>query len=283
MTESIEPQASEPTESTESTDAAPPPAPPGALREYIEQETATNQKSAKFGIIMFAILAIFVFGYFMVLRHMMKEIVQPRNLAMAMVTTIDAQLPTATQALEDNIKTALPNMVKNTMDTVVERSIPQMGQYGERYLDENSAALADFTSNVGDEVFVKIVSQSAADYRKQKPEGMETDKAQVVAHLKKSIGDKLSTGFDTKMAEELKAAEEGKGGEETAAVKLHKSRKALDNINTKLEKLASGENLTRKDQVHRRILGAWWGYMKKSQTANASEPEKPEQEEEPSN
>ena len=253
-------------------EAGPPTSEVEILSTHLAAESAANEKSAKMGTIMFAILAVFVFGYFMLLKSLMKEVVQERNLAQTIVHAAESQLPVITKTVEESIAGALPQMVSSTIGGVVDDSVPQLRKYSQTYLEKFGTQLGDFAGQIGDEVFVDIVAKERKNIKENMPEGLETDKRKLVAHLKGAVTTQMRDGLDQRMEQHLASAKDKPGsGDESAAVKLHKSQTSLNNINKRLTKLAAAKDLSRKDQVTKRIVGAWWGWLRKSQTANASD------------
>lgn len=246
---------------------APPPAggamptPGDVVEEYLWAEVVQNEKSFKMGVILFAVLILIVIAYFTWMRSMLKEILQPQSIARTVVSTIETQLPAATKAFQDGVTKAMPQLVTFVSEEVVNRGIPQMGKEGTKYLDQHAQATAEFTSGAGSEVFRSLLQ----DYKKQQggktleggAEGPQTDD-QLAAGLEATVTENLRTKLDAKL-EDSKDTED----RESAAYKLHRSRNALRNIDHKLNELADSENPNRKQQMHKRIIGAWWGWVKK--------------------
>ncbi len=246
------------------------------LADYLKAETEDNLKSAKYGTIMFAILVVVVFGYFQWLKSALNDVMQPEALAISLVHEIDNKIPTMTESLETNIKDVLPRVAKYTMDTVVDKSIPAMRMQAEDYLGKHSDSLVEFTSQMGDEVFVAVLRQKRDEIKAKNPaEGLEPDKAKLVTDLKAAIKLEMTSGLNQKLTE----GSEEDADQESAAAKLQKSQVALRNINARLNALAENNDPNRTQALNKRIIGAWWNWLQKSQTANASEPENPEQEE----
>lgn len=238
------------------------------LREYIEAETQQNLKSAKIGIIMFTILVLVILIYFQILKSMLKEVVQPRELARTGVSLLESNIPDVVSGLESGIRDALPQVVKYTVDTVVDEAIPRMRKTAQGYLDQHSAALADFASQAGDEVFVKILSETRKDWQSRVPPqdaGGSDSGESMAASLEAAIQLNMKNRLTAKMNEEVDSRDP-----ESAAVKLHQSAMALRNINARLNQLADNKGLNREQGLQRRIIGAWWGWMQKTNAGSGA-------------
>ena len=95
-----------------------------------------------------------------------------------------------------------------------------------------------------------------------KPEGAGTAPAKeaIVASLKKTLKLQLQTDLEKRLEESANSPDG-----ESAAAKLHKSAAALRSINDKLNALAdTGADGDRKTAMNRKIITAWWGWLRKS-------------------
>jgi hypothetical protein len=238
------------------------------LREYVEAEIDDNKKGARYGTIMFVILCLVMAGYFAWLRAMLEEAVEPRALARVAVQVIDDQIPVATRSLADNIREALPRIAAYTVNTVVDNSIPEMSKHATGFLTEHSRALSEFAAFTGHEIFVRVLREKRDEIKRSNPtQGMPLTAAQLVMALEAGLPITLERELTMKMSEEVAKDSD----RESAAVKLHKSAQSLRNINARLNVLAEGGMGTRQDQVSKKIIGAWWSWLRNSQTANASD------------
>ncbi len=238
------------------------------LREYLESEIEENVKGARYGTIMFVILCLVVFGYFRWLRGALEEVVQPTTLARTVVTEVDRQIPVFTQSMTDGIRDELPKIAKFAIDTVIDNSIPAMRKNAVGFLEEHARSLSEFASFTGHEIFVRVLREKRDEIRKQNPvEGAPMTADQIVTALNANMKLTLSKQLTISMAEEV----DSNANEDSVAIKLHKSAQSLRNINAKLNELADSEGGSRNDVMSKRIIGAWWSWLRTSHLANQQE------------
>lgn len=230
------------------------------LSEYLQAETDQNEKSFKLGIILFTVLTLVIVGYFWAIRVMIGELITPESITTIAVQVVDDNLPVAQDSIEGSIKGVIPDVVKFTMDAVIDKSVPTMRGKAERYLSDHAGSLAMYTSDVTGDAFVSILKKNRDTF---KPDEVPTKQA-IVASLKASMKIELAADLQTRLEE---SADSPDG--ESAAHKLHKSAAALRNINAKLNSLAAmDEGGDRKTKMNKKIVGAWWGWLRNSRVGN---------------
>jgi hypothetical protein len=236
------------------------------VRTYLQGETAANQQSFKFGLIIFGILILFVIVLFSWYRSMLKEFTEPKTLARTLVGTIEIELPNATQAFEESVEKVLPKVVTFVMDSVVSKGVPQMRKHAEGYLNDHATAMAEFASTTGTDMFRVLLrenrqSMKVASYPEATPEPDV-----LVASLESTVKLGLPGKLDLHLQESENTVDA-----ESAAYKLHKTRRALLNINAKLNELADADSSTRSQGMQKRIIGAWWSWLRGSGGRAAAE------------
>ena len=239
------------------------------LRAHLEAEVAASQKNAKTSMIMFAILVVFVIGYFMWLRAMLKEVMEPNALARVGITMIEDNLDPLINTMKGQITASFPGLVKNATEYVTVQALPQAGQYAKTHMDDQAENLGIFCKELGNDVFVSTLASAKDDITSQvRPP--DTDGAaraeQVAASLEATVQGRMRTGFDSKMraclpGDQDQAERPLHCDEESAAMKFQKASQALRTISAKLTQLANNDNPNREQQVQRRLIGAWWSFV----------------------
>ena len=220
------------------------------LREYLESEIAAGKKSFRLSIALFVILGALTLTYFQWFKAEVEPFLQPEELAEFTVSEARRNLPKVVDDAGNALITALPMMIRDAMDSVMETTLPMLRKESAGWMRSESRKIAAVGTGAVSTVFEQIVEAKKAELL----EASGADPGQFVPGIRLN---ELSRLVEIEAAKEYNTVPE-----ETLGRKLDKGAMALRNINTNLKELADGKNLSRKDALGKRLISVWWTMLK---------------------
>lgn len=258
-------------------------------RDYLRKELEETQRSFRTGVWAMAVLSVLILGYFQWLRVQLAEILLPQNIAEVMVSEVRRSLPGARDALKENLRKAAPEVVAFVTEQVTDEAIPMVRESAEAVFREYARELAGF----GREAVVKVFSEVIRDHKaelarkgqhhtgaltgllNQREAARRSGKAVEEGAYVEVSGEEIDTGAIAKRLSKYVSSELGSRlndvPEETLRQKLDESMKALRNINDQLKRLARKRDISREDQMGKRLITTWWTFLNRGDLPETTE------------
>ena len=134
-----------------------------------------------------------------------------------------------------------------------------MRRHAEGYLNDHATAMADFATTTGTDMFRVLLRENRQRMKSASNPEATPEPDVLVASLESTVKLGMPGKLDLRLQES-----ENDVDAESAAYKLHKTRRALLNINAKLNELADSDSVTRSQGMQKRIIGAWWSWLRGS-------------------
>ncbi|MCG3172705.1 MAG: hypothetical protein GMKNLPBB_00860 [Myxococcota bacterium] len=209
-------------------------------RTYLEQETTAAERSFRVALIAFAIVAIVILIYFAWMKSMIKEAIQPENLAVTVVGAVRGNLPEVRKNVQEEFSEALPGMIQQFADSLLQQGIPMVRTMGVDMFKDFSGELIKFSSNAANQVFESVLKSDSNNLRKQ----LKTNPAAIELAIANEMGSAMKTALQS-----------------DAGAGLSKSLVALKNINAKLQAMAKKQGGTKQEELGRKLISSWWSYL----------------------
>lgn len=214
--------------------------------QYLKDELAKAQRSYRNTLIAMGAIVVVVFGYFQWLKSEVRTVLDPPVLAEFMVNEMRAGLPDASTALKENLRNNAPEMVRFVLHGVVDNVLPMVRDEFQRNLRDYSREVTTIgTAGVmtAFEEVVRTHKESAVRAGQADPNLIA---AELSEHMKAELAKRVSTAED---------------GGESLQEKLDHSVVALRRINDHLKTLARKRNLSREDEMGKRLITTWWTFL----------------------
>lgn len=224
------------------------------VSQYLEGELAEHQRSFKLGVVAMILVSILIVGYFQWLKGAVAEMIAPQNIATLMVSEVKRNLPTARDAMEQNLKKAAPEVITFIADSVMDEALPMVTQAARALFRDYSRELTNFGTLAASQVFEGIVTDHKVELAKSK----ETAEAGFYSP------DKIAAGLNGLIEGELGRRMNDRP-EESVGTKLDESLNALKNINRHLGELAHKKKTTREEDLGRKLITTWWTFLNQSE------------------
>lgn len=232
-----------------------------STKEYLELEIVQAERAFRVGLITLTIICAVLIAYFQWMKVQVREITNPSNMATLAVSEVRRQLPGARDALEQQLKLATPEIIRYVANRVLNESVPMMRRGVEALFREYSREITHFGVEASAKIFESLVKENKDELKAR---------ASIASGLFTS--DNFVREFDRVIQTEL-----GKRltdtPTESASFMLSRSLVALNNINARLQQMASSKNMTRHDELGRKLITTWWTLLQKVEVEN-SESEK---------
>lgn len=220
------------------------------LKGYLESEIASAKKSVILSAILFALIGVLVVGYFHWFKAEVEPFLEPAELAEFTVSEARRNLPAVVDRAGKSLNAALPLMIRDAMEGVLDTTIPMLRLESEKWMRSQARGIAAVGTGAVATAFEEIVVAKRAELLKHSG----SDPAQYFPAVRL---DELSNFVSKEASKEYNSVPE-----ETLGQKLEKGASALRNINHSLKTLAEGENFSRKDVLGKRLISVWWTMLK---------------------
>ena len=220
------------------------------LKRYLETQIAEGKKSVIASSVLFILVAILTVSYFQWFKAEVEPFLEPDELAEFTVSEARRNLPTVVDNAGNALITALPVMIRDAMDGVMETTLPMLRKESTGWMRTESRRIA----GVGSEAVSTAFEQIVIGKRGELKAAADSEPGQFIPGVRL---DALSRFVEMEAAKKYNVVPE-----ETLGQKLDKGASALRNINTRLKELAAGKDLTRKDALGKRFISVWWTMLK---------------------
>mgnify|MGYP001409176552 CR=1 FL=1 len=227
-------------------------------KEYLELEISQAERSYRVGVVTLCIICAFLVAYFQWLKSQVREITSPTNLATLAVSEVRRQLPGARDALEQQLTLAAPEIIRYVADKVVNESVPLMRQGIEGLFRDFSKEITLYGVEASAKVFETLVVDSKDDLRERISVGPG-----------RFTSDNFVEGLDRIIQQEL-GQRLTDTPVESANFAMSRSLVALNNINARLQEMATTKNMSRHDELGRRLISTWWTLLQRSEAEDSA-------------
>jgi len=226
-------------------------------KEYLELEIAQAERAFRVGVVTLCILCVLLVSYFHWLKSQVREITSPTNLATLAVSEVRRHLPGARDALEQELKIATPEIIRYVGNKLVTESVPMLREGVEALFREFSRELTLYGVEAATKVFEALVKDNKDELRTRAsvaPGQFTSDN--YVRNLDRIIQNELGQRLtDTPV--------------ESASFMMSRSLVALNNINSRLQEMASTNKLSRHDELGRKLITTWWTLLQRTEAENS--------------
>ena len=226
-------------------------------KDYLELETAQAERSFRVGLITLALIGVMLIAYFQWLKVQVREITNPTNMATLAVSEVRRQLPGARDALEQQLKIATPEIIRYVADRVLNESVPMMRQGVEALFRQYSREITHFGVEASAKVFESLVKDNKDEL-----------KARASIAPGQFTSDNFVTELDRVIQNEL-GRRLTDTPTESASFMMSRSLVALNNINARLQQIASTKNMSRHDELGRKLITTWWTLLQRPEVENS--------------
>ena len=220
------------------------------LKQYLENEISEGKKSVLASLILFIILGAMTVIYFQWFKAEVEPFLEPDEIAEFTVSEARRNLPAVVDNAGNALVTALPVMIRDAMDGVMETTLPMLREESTGWMRSESRRIAGIGSSAVSTAFEQIVVCKRGELKAM----ADTEPGQFIPGVRL---DELSRLVEMEAAKKYNSVPE-----ETLGQKLDKGASALRNINASLKELASNKDLTRKDALGKRFISVWWTMLK---------------------
>jgi hypothetical protein len=220
------------------------------IESYLEDQTKAAERSYRFSVIVIVALSVITVGYFQWMRGELQTQLTPDNLASVAVSETSRFIPEATETLEKEIASSIPWFVSEAMNTFIDTTVPEVREGAEAMFNKHATDVAGIAVATSTDAFEAVVKSKAVELMEASAHepGVYTSEA-FFADIEDSLAAEMSRRSSPTPVE-------------SAGHKLDQAEQALRNINAQLVKLAEMENPTRNEVLKRRLVAAWWSYLK---------------------
>ncbi|MFT5432431.1 MAG: hypothetical protein ACI9OJ_003130 [Myxococcota bacterium] len=222
------------------------------ISEYIETEAKGEAKQFKIKLIVLAVVCLILIAYFVVLSHWVKKTTEPETVAKELIVQVDSNVPTLVNMLEQGIRDAAPQMASFVSEQAIAQGVPVLVTQTEKGLDKFVEQLVGETAKfMGNNFETIMVENRGVIIQALKQQSTDTTPALALAPLR---------------AELKKSFTKQTSGNNEARISVRKSLYALENINLRLQALASQDptSMDRKQQMSSRLLKTYWAWMRQT-------------------
>lgn len=220
--------------------------------DHLESEVAHLHRRTLVAAIVWVVLAIVVVVYMRWLGGAIAEATEPPQLAQFTVNEVKRSLPEVRETLQKTLAENVPEVIQSAMSMVIEQTIPRLRKEGEALFSEHARQIAGLGVTLATDAFETVLRDHGDELRaRSESEPGELTNAALMTNLDRLVSREL----------EKKTSDQPV---ETVGYKLDRSATALRNIDARLKQLASGERLSRQDELGRRFIGMWWQSLRRS-------------------
>jgi hypothetical protein len=228
------------------------------LKSYLEKEIADGKKAVIASLALFILVAILTVSYFQWFKAEVEPFLEPDELAEFTVSEARRNLPAVVDNAGKALIAALPAMIRDAMDGVMETTLPMLRKESTGWMRAESRKIAGVGSAAVSTAFEQIIIEKRGELKAV----ADSEPGQFIPGVRL---DSLSRFVEMEAAKKYNSVPD-----ETLGQKLDKGASALRNINTSLKELAAGNDLTRKDALGKRFISVWWTMLKQLDDGEAA-------------
>lgn len=218
-----------------------------AATKYLQDELRKLEKRFQVLLVAMGIVLVVVVGYFQWIKSQTAELLQPDSLGEFMVNEVRRGLPDASESLKQAMRDQAPDVVRFVVQHVVDGVFPIIRAGVEDGMKEYSKQLTAYGADRAMEAFEEVVRT----YKTELGQGTDADEDSLAMRL----NDLIQVELEKKVVDE---------SGESLQSKLDQSAVALRRINTKLQDLARQKNLTRQQELGKRLITTWWTFLERN-------------------
>lgn len=216
------------------------------VTSYLQQQTQKAERTVRVATIAMGVLLVVVFAYFQWLKSELAEVLAPASIAEFAVNEARAALPEIGDALESNVRSEAPNIVRFALHQAVDHVLPLLGQMFETTLEEHSREVARIAVADASAAFDAVLVQYAAE------RGKGPKKPVAAAQLGTFVAARYAAALDDVAASHITERLDQAGG-------------TLKSIDARLAAMANGRGGSRQDELGRRLITTWWTFLDRGQ------------------
>ena len=216
---------------------------------YLQEQTHKAERTVRVASIAMGVLLVVVFAYFQWLKSALAEVLAPASIAELVVNQARSSLPEIGDALESNVRSEAPNIVRFALHQSVDHVLPLLGQMFEQTLADHSREVAQIAAAGADMAFDAVLVQYAAE------RGKGAKKPVTGAQLETFFAARYAAALDDAAAAHITERLDEAGG-------------TLKSIDTRLAAMAAGHAGSRQDELGRRLITTWWTFLDRGQPKN---------------
>ncbi len=222
------------------------------VTSYLQQQTRKAQRTVRVASIAMGVLLVVVFAYFQWLKSELAAVLAPASIAELVVNQARASLPEIGDALESNVRSEAPNIMRFALHQSVDHVLPLLGQMFEETLADHSREVARIAGEDANTAFDAVLAQYAAE----RPKGPK--KPITAAQLETFVAARYPAALDDAAAAHITERLDDAGG-------------TLKSIDARLAAMAGGHGpSSRQDALGRRLITTWWTFLDRGQPKSPS-------------
>lgn len=219
------------------------------VTSYLEEQTRKAERTVRIAAIAMGILLVVVFGYFQWIKAELAEVLAPESIAELVVNEARGALPEIGDALESNVRSEAPAIVRFALHQAVDHVLPLLGEMFETTLDEHSREVTRFAARDADVAFEAALAQFAAE------RGKGPQKPVTAVQLGSFVSARYAAALDDVASADITERLEKAGG-------------TLKGIDARLAAMAGRPGSTREEELGRRLIMTWWTFLERGRPKN---------------
>ena len=221
------------------------------VTSYLQQQTQKAERTVRVASIAMGVLLVVVFAYFQWMKSALAEVLAPPSIADLVVNQARASLPEIGDALESNVRSEAPNIVRFALHQSVDHVLPLLGQMFEQTLADHGREVARIAAEDADSAFDAVLAQYEAE------RGKGAKKPVVAAQLETFVAARYAAALDDAAASHITERLDAAGG-------------TLKSIDARLAAMATaGRGGSRQEELGRRLITTWWTFLDRGQPKGA--------------
>jgi hypothetical protein len=220
------------------------------VTSYLQEQTRKAERTFRVAAISMGIMLVVVFGYFQWLKSELAEVLSPSSIAELVVNQARASLPEVAEALEANVRSEAPNIVRFALHQAVDHVLPLLGQVFGETLDEHAREVARIAGEDADAAFDSTLAQFSAE------RGKGARKPVTATQLGSFVAARFPGALDDVAASEILERLDAAGG-------------TLKSIDARLGAMATRRDRDRTDELGRRLITTWWTFLDRGRSTGA--------------
>jgi hypothetical protein len=212
------------------------------VETYVRDQTHKAERTFRVATIAMSLLLVVVFGYFQWIKSELAEVLAPESIAELVMNHARAALPEIGDALESNVRSEAPAIVRFALHQAVDHVLPLLGQMFEATLDEHGREVARIAAADAELAFDTVLVQYVAE------RGKGVKKPVTATQLSSVVSARYAAALDDTAGELI-------------TTRLAQAGGTLKGIDARLGALASRPIASREDQLGRRLIMTWWTFL----------------------
>jgi hypothetical protein len=219
------------------------------VTSYLQAQTKKAERTFRVAAIAMGVMLVVVFAYFQWLKAELAEVLAPESIAELVVNEARAALPEIGDALEANVRSEAPEIVRFALHQAVDHVLPLLGQMFQATLDEHGRELARIAGRDASAAFDAVLAQYAAE------RGKGPKKPVTALQLGSFMSARYAAALDDAAAADIEQRLEQAGG-------------TLKGIDARLAAMAGRPGGSREQALGRRLITTWWTFLDRGRPKN---------------